>query len=144
VACPFFAPSVRLAAGAAPKGPHAPRLPLGEPYAGVCHAGPSGPFEPSEPVLREFCNRGYARGQCGHFPEGHPADAVRFSVTADDDHGRVRMVYIIEQYHAPLEYGPLEYAGATSGIGNWVGKQPAEPLASQARAFVGSYLSRKE
>jgi hypothetical protein len=135
VACPFFAPSVRLPAGSTFP---APRQPLGDPYAGLCHAVPSAPFEPPEPVLRRFCNCGYARGLCRHFPDSHPADAVRFSVTADHENDHVKLVYIIEQYHAPLEYGPLEYAG-----GIWVGLEPSEPLASQARAFAENYLSRR-
>jgi hypothetical protein len=92
-------------------------LPLGEAYSGVCRAG----GEPSEDQQFELCNHGYARGRCESFPNSSPADAVRFSITCDEP---LRLVYILEKNHAPLEFG--EFA-------------PNQILAAQARAFLSSH-----
>jgi hypothetical protein len=129
VACPFFLPVRRL--GSSGWNPE-PRLPLGDAYGGSCHARASSPFEPPEEIQRDLCNCGYARGRCSHFPDNGAADAVRFSVTGDQD-GRVTLVYILEKDHAPLEHGPLDPA-----------HEAPEPLASQARAFVESYLRQRD
>jgi hypothetical protein len=128
VACPFFLPVRRLGSGGWNP---APRLPLGDAYGGSCQAPASGPFEPSEGVQRELCNCGYARRRCAHFPDNGAVDAVRFSVTTNQD-GRVTLVYILEKDHAPLEHGPLDPA-----------HEAREPLASQARAFVESYQRQR-
>ena len=134
MACPFFLPVGRL--GSNGWNP-APRLPLGEAYGGSCQApagvaeAGGGPFEPPESVQRDLCNCGYARQRCSHFPVDGAADAVRFSVTGYQE-GRVTLVYILEKDHAPVEHGPLDPA-----------REAREPLASQARAFVESYLRQR-
>jgi hypothetical protein len=135
VACPFFLPVRRLASGGWNP---APRLPLGDAYSGSCQADASGPFEPPEEIQRELCNCGYARGRCAHFPENAAADAVRFSVTGDQD-GRVTLIYILEKDHAPMEHGSMEHGSMEHGLMNYA-TGAGEPLASQARAFVESYL----
>ena len=117
MACPYFKPSRRLDAGGWDP---APRLPLGNAWAGECTAGST--WEPPEGVQRETCNCGYARGRCGHFPDDAGADAVRFSMAGE------RLIYILEKDHAPVEHG--ECSDAT---------ELREPLASQARAFRESY-----
>jgi hypothetical protein len=128
VACPFFLPRRRL--GSEGWNP-APRLPLGDAYRGSCLARAGDPFEPPETVQRELCNCGYARQRCTHFPDNGVADAVRFSVTGDQD-GRITLVYILEKDHSPMEHGLMDDA-----------TEAREPLASQARAFVESYLRQR-
>ena len=118
MACPFFKPVRRLDAGGWDP---APRLPLGDPWAGECTAGCA--EQPAESTQREVCNSGYARGRCEHFPSEMEADAVRFSMGADG-----RLIYIIEKDHAPLEHGEIDAA-----------TDPREPLASLARAFRESH-----
>jgi hypothetical protein len=130
VACPFFLPVRRLGSGGWSP---APRLPLGEAYGGSCQAPASGQFEPPEEIQRNLCNCGYARHRCSRFPDRGGADAVRFSVTGDQD-GRVTLIYILEKDHAPVEHGSLDCSTAGYATG------AREPLASQARAFVESYL----
>ena len=110
-----------------------PRMPLGDTYAGMCHV--AAPVERPEDRQRELCNRGYARGQCECFPAGAPADAVRFSVTGEKG-GRIRLVYVFEKDHAPVEYGPLEFEGSLAGA------EGREVLTAQALAFVESYKRR--
>jgi hypothetical protein len=109
-----------------------PRLPLGDHWAGACHARTDDVVEPLELQQREVCNCGYAKGRCDRFPGGDSADAVRFSVL-EDTGGMVRLVYILEKDHAPAGHGTLEFAmpAAHSGSGGL--------LDQQARAFLESY-----
>jgi len=103
------------------------RAPLGAIFEGEC--------ERLGTVVTRFCNFGYARGRCADFPDGPAADAVRFSVAGNTD-GIVRIVWILEKDHAPLEHGFLEYKEST---GAFVA-EPAGVLAAQARVFVENYL----
>ena len=133
MACPYFRPQAPLDSGSWFP---APRLPLGDAYSGTCQARAE-EHAPAEDCLRELCNRGYARGRCERFPPASPGDAVRFSITSEVN-GRLRMVYVIEAAHAPLEHGALEFAIGESRL------DPCLPLLeAQARAFVGSYLRRR-
>lgn len=132
--CPFFLPTHRLDCGAWVR---PPRLPLGDPYAGVCHSDPSAPVEPPEAHQRELCNCGYARYRCAHFPEDAAADAVRFSVV-EDTAGRIELVYVIEKDHAPAEHGRLVYVQDADRL---EGPHTTGLLARQARAFLESRAS---
>jgi hypothetical protein len=116
---------------------HAPRLPLGDAYRGVCHARPHELFDPAEADQRDLCNCGYARDRCGRLPAGAP-DAVRFSVISDAA-GRVRIIWVMEKDHSPGEFGTLEYAEGELSSENF----SATPLLpAQAIAFIRSYLDR--
>ena len=136
MACPFFVPSRRLeiAGWVRP-----PRFPLGDPFAGACHAQPAEVVEPPEARQRDLCNCGYARGRCDRFPGDSAADAVRFSVT-DDSLSRLSVVYVVEKDHAPVEHGALEYAIEDARLD---GPHISEVLIQQARAFLESYLRRR-
>lgn len=92
---------------------------------GECHAAGSVATVPLEPLQRELCNSGYARGLCSRFPSAAAADAVRFSPLPEG-----RLLYILEKDHAPLEHGEIDAA-----------TDPREPLATQARAFLASMRS---
>jgi len=131
MACPFFAPQGKLEPG---PWTHRPRLPLGEACFGFCHSPSGGSFAAPEQHQRELCNCGYARGLCRHFPVSCAADAVRFSVTGDDGGGRLRVVYVLEKDHAPLDHGMLEFPASETA------PPVDELLLRQARAFVESYL----
>jgi hypothetical protein len=61
-----------------------------------------------------LCNRGYARGICERFPPSAPFDAVRFSVL-DETAESPRFVWILEQDHAPAQFGAFEYDAALKG-----------------------------
>ena len=84
-----------------------------------------------------FCNFGYARGSCAEFPAETAVDVVRFSVSGNAD-GIVKVVWIFEKDHAPVEHGLLEYSKST---GAFVA-EPAGVLGAQARIFVENYLRR--
>jgi hypothetical protein len=105
------------------------RAPLGAIFEGECERRGAG-----EPRL---CNFGYARGLCAEFPAASAADAVRFSVSGKAG-GIVKIVWILEKDHAPLEHGSLEYAESTGAFE----VEPSGVLAVQARVFVENYLRR--
>jgi hypothetical protein len=136
VACPFFMPTRTLDRDI---WINPPRLPLGEPYYGTCVARPSELYSAPETVQRDFCNCGYARGECGRFPEDSAADAVRFSIKGDSG-GRLRLVYVVEKDHAPVEHGEMEYDGVRKEL---VNGNMSELLKAQARAFAESYVRRR-
>jgi hypothetical protein len=112
---------------------HAPRLPLGGLYRGICYAGAE-PFQPPKSSQDDLCNCGYARGRCDRLPDG-AADAVRFSKLSDAG-GRLKLVYIVEKNHVPAESGTIEYPLAETRLE----EDPTRLLAVQAQAFVQSYL----
>ena len=134
MACPFFLPESEIGTG---PWTHAPRLPLGAAYAGTCQARPGENFQPPEAHQQEWCNRGYARGVCERFPEGSPADAVRFSITAEEPL-RLRLVYVLEKDHAPAEHGTLEFSVTENAL---VAADVSERLSRQAEAFMRSHLA---
>jgi hypothetical protein len=110
----------------------------GAAFAGVCHAVPDESHQPSPQRQENLCNCGYARGICERFPKDAIADAVRFSVTADEPR-RLSLVYIFEKDHAPAEFGELEYSIVKQTLLSPVANQV---LAIQAEAFIENYLAR--
>jgi hypothetical protein len=103
LACPYFVPREILNDGS---WPHPSRLPLGAGWSGSCCAlGQT--ITPSDTLLREFCNLGYAAA-CPHLPSAREWDAVRFSV-ASSGCGQVTFRYVCELGHAPVEYGNLTF-----------------------------------
>jgi hypothetical protein len=99
-----------------------PRLPLVDPFDGVCEARAE-PWPPDEATLKERCNFGYARGHCPRFPADAPWDAVRFTVRGED---QVR--YVLEREYAPAGHGAVE---TLSGR-----------MAAQAGAFAQAWRRR--
>jgi len=136
MACPYFYPIEPFSDKAWPK---PPRLPLGDPYTGLCCVDPLREWRPEESTLRELCNRGHARKRCPRFPEGDGPDMVRFSVIGDAG-GVVRIYYVVEGNGRPLEHGEIEYLAEsrkfrpnlTDGM-----------LERQAQAYAESYPRRK-
>src|SRR5438270_4405060 len=106
MACPYFYPAGQIA------WPHAPKLPLGDAYNGLCHADPGRPADPDRAALTDCCNLGYARGRCARFPMDAGPDAVRFSVV-DDGEGFIRIYWVREKDHRPFDHGPLDYSRET-------------------------------
>lgn len=118
--CPFFYPTERApsASWAVP-----PRVPLGDEYAGLCHASAE-PFTPDHSTLRNFCNCGYGRGCCACFPSDAKYDAVRFHRI---DSTRVQFIY--EKDGWPVEHGLVD-------------KSSAAILKRQAEEFLAAYARR--
>jgi hypothetical protein len=134
MACPYFHPQRRFDDKTWTK---PPRLPLGDPYYGLCRVDPMRDWSPDEPTLRELCNLGHAR-RCSRFPQGPGADAVRFSVVSDGE-SSLRLFYVREQDHSTLEHGDIECSEA----GEILSGPDDAMLRGQARAYAASYLRRK-
>ncbi len=100
-------------------------------------------MRPPNQLLRRSGNTaiiGYARGHCTHFPTSSDgADAVRFSITNDQD-GAIGLLYILEKDYGPLRHAPLVYDAAA---GDFTGPLESGTLRAQAQQFVRSYLSRR-
>lgn len=109
-------------------------FPLGECWAGLCHADPASPVAPQD---LSHCNFGYARGECVRFPDAPGPDAVRFTVTRDDSAG-VHIYYVMERDHHPFAHGALAYA-----YGSGFEPPPGGLLEGQAVAYVQSFRRRK-
>ena len=122
--CPWFLPVTRFDTD---EWIHAPRLPLGAEFRGVCKARADDPFIPTESEQRELCNCGYARGRCARLPDGS-ADAIRFSAVSE-----VQIVWVVERGHAPAEFGTLAYIDGAIIAPSCAA---APLLTEQAAAFV--------
>lgn len=136
MACPYLEPTERMAESAWPKHP---RLPLGDPYNGICRADPLHSWTPDAETLRERCNLGYARRRCDRFQEGDGTDAYRFAVIGEHD-GTLRIFWVAEREQRPFRDGTLEFSAASGIAGNLQG---TVAFVRQARAYAESYLRRK-
>jgi len=112
-------------------------FPLGDVWAGTCHAAPV-PAVPDESALIR-CNLGYARGTCARLPGGDGPDSIRFSVSCDEG-GLIRLYYVVERDHHPYAHGPLAF---DTGRGEFNDPPSDENLRLQAHAYLSSYLRRK-
>jgi hypothetical protein len=56
-----------------------------------------------------------------------------------DEPKALKLVYILEKGHAPMEFGTVEYAVAEGHLAG----SPSEVIRAQAEAFIRSYLARK-
>ena len=137
MACPYFYPLERL--GLADVWPHPDRLPLGDGFAGACRADPGAEFHPTPEMLRDCCNLGYARGHCPRFVRNGSPDAIRFTISADDQR-MIRVDYAYEQNHRPGCCGSLEYDRQAA-----VFRSPPEDaiLLRQVETYIESYRRRK-
>jgi hypothetical protein len=136
MACPYFFPVDPRSDGGSPQ--HA-MLPLGGAWTGLCRALPGPACQPDEGVVRSLCNLGYARGTCSQFPAGDGPDAVRFTISSDDD-ASLRVYYVFERDHHPYSHGALRYSLALRAF---LDPPPGEIVRRQASAYVESYLRRK-
>jgi len=145
MACPYFMPVERLENGA---WPHPSRLPLGGGWNGHCTAPGHDGEVPAQDVLEKFCNLGYADG-CLRAPVSRAADAVRFAVVAPAEAGRpdsaskntvLRLSYVCERSHRPVDHGVLEFELSTA---QWLRPHDDARIQRMAQCFVESYLQKR-
>ncbi len=113
-------------------------LPLGDVWAGTCHASPI-PAAPDESSLVSFCNLGYARGACTRFQDDDGPDSIRFSISSDEG-GLICLYYVVERDHHPYAHGPLAFDTARR---DFTDPPSDDSLRLQAHAYLSSYLRRK-
>lgn len=125
--------------------PHPSRLPLGGGWRGHCTApGHEGEF-PAQLTLETFCNLGYA-SRCDWTPADRVWDAVRFAVCAPPwrdgssdaaTSGALRLRYVCEKDHRPVESGDLEFDLLHA---TWQSRHNDPRVQKMAECFLDSYL----
>ncbi len=130
--------------------PHPARLPLGGGWTGHCTAPQHENQTPPQHIIEAFCNLGYASG-CAWAPEERPWDAVRFALSAPQKAGGrdkrlaenrshvIRLVYICERNHLPVERGELEFDLQKS---MWLKLHPDACLQTMAECFLKSQIKK--
>jgi hypothetical protein len=134
LACPFFRPTEKFEGG---EWLHPSRLPLGGGWRGVCTASPSEQIVPSNELLRDCCNLGYAHG-CPHLPAERAWDAVRFAVARDCEE-RIVLWYVCEIAHHPAEHGVLEYE---TGASRWTLSHRDHRVQKMAECYLQGYMEK--
>ena len=142
MACPYFMPVEKVENGS---WPHPARLPLGGGWRGHCTAPGHAGELPSESTQERFCNLGYA-SPCSWSPTDRVWDAVRFAVCAPPRRdgsvnaivpGRIlRLCYICEKDHRPVESGDLEFDLFRAA---WQSRHDDPRLQKMAECFLDSY-----
>lgn len=149
MACPYFMPTERIENG---NWPHPGRLPLGCGWSGHCTAPGHEGEAPPQDILEAFCNLGYA-SSCAWAPQQRSWDAVRFAVSArgsaegekalDVERGPariLRMTYVCERDHLPVEHGELRFDLAQAA---WLNPHADVRIQKMAQCFLESYLQKK-
>jgi hypothetical protein len=131
--------------------PHPARLPLGCGWSGHCTAPGHEGQVPQQDVLEAFCNLGYA-SSCQWAPRERVWDAVRFAVTAPSLSDRrkrgdldpvphtIRLGYVCERDHLPVQHGNLEFDLKAS---IWLRRHDDSRVQQMAECFLGSYLKKQ-
>ncbi|MDQ2843456.1 MAG: hypothetical protein M3Y72_20925 [Acidobacteriota bacterium] len=130
--CPFFEPR---SVASEPRDAHS-RVPLLDEYEGVCHAKGE-PFRaPDE--FRSFCNHGYSREKCVHFPSEDSRSCVRFDIVGTS-RGELQLLCLEEHDYTPLRWQVVRCL---------IGSKTIEPelndlcMRAQVLAFCRSYWRR--
>lgn len=142
VACPFFLPIEKLAGGS---WLHAERLPLGSGWRGHCTAPGYEGKVPTQEELTEFCNLGYAEG-CGRLPVDRMWDSVRFGARTLQDGkkgtgGCIRVRYVCERGHRPVEHGELEFNPQEA---RWESRHHDDRVQRMAECFLTGYVEKRK
>ena len=134
MACPYFLPTGLMA----DSGIFQAIVPLGEICVGQCRAREAA-FSPESEFQRDFCNFGYAGHLCARFPGMDAADAIRFTIAADDGNC-VGIRFARERDHLPHSAGSLEFRRQGD---EWRTDASDIFLQAQAKAYLNSYLRRR-
>jgi hypothetical protein len=125
--------------------PHPARLPLGGGWRGHCTAPGHEGESPAESTLERFCNLGYA-DHCEWTPTDRAWDAVRFAVCAPSKRdgssdaivrGTLRLRYVCEKNHRPVESGDLDFDLLRAA---WQSRHGDPRVQKMAECFLDSYL----
>jgi hypothetical protein len=133
---------------------HPARLPLGGGWRGHCTAPGHEGERPEEQILESLCNLGYA-DECRWSPKERAWDALRFAVAVSPVTDQqvqaarsgsavpariLRLHYVCERNHLPVEHGDLEYDLART---IWLRRHDDPRLQKMAECFLDSYLKKK-
>ena len=113
------------------------RLPLLQEHAGLCRAGKE-PLEAPPAMRFRYCNHGYSRGICEHFPGTETRSCLRYQLTRFTG-TEFEIEIIEEQDYAPAAWRAVKYS---------VGEDRLDPeiqdccIRAQVVAFCRAYLGR--
>lgn len=113
------------------------RLPLIEEHEGLCRATAE-PFEAPAALRMRYCNHGYSRGACEHFPNTETRSAFRYHLTYLTE-TELEITVIEEQDYAPAAWRILKYSSEPERL---------EPeiedccMRAQVLALCHAYLNR--
>ena len=130
--CPYFEPRHTVS----PEHVNA-RLPLIDEHEGLCHADGE-PFEAPATMRFRYCNHGYSRGACEHFPGTETRSCLRYQLTRLTG-TEFEIAIIEEQDYAPTGWCIVKYS---------IDQERLEPeiqdccIRAQVVAFCRAYLSR--
>lgn len=102
--CPYFEPQ-RVVASAKQT---SARLPLIQEHDGLCRAG-SDPVEAPGDMRFRYCNHGYSRGACQHFPPHETRSAFRYQLLGQTE-SELEVLIIEEQNYAPAGWRIVKYS----------------------------------
>jgi hypothetical protein len=132
--CPYFEP---IALACPPARANA-RLPLIGEFTGLCHAAGSTIAAPLEVVSR-YCNQGYSRGSCAHFPPAEIRASLRYSIVRETA-AELDVICIEEADFRPLNWYAIHYQISDGSV------LPATVdsiVRAQAAAFCREYVRRR-
>ncbi len=130
--CPYFEPRHTVSS----QYPNA-RLPLLQEHAGFCHAG-NEPLETPLAMRFRYCNQGYSRGACEHFPSAETRSCLRYQLNRLTG-TEFEIAIIEEQDYAPTAWRVVKYS---------MEQERLEPeiqdccIRAQVVAFCRAYLVR--
>src|SRR6185437_10168886 len=131
--CPYFEPQRVVASGQQTNA----RLPLIQEHDGLCRAGPE-PIEAPAEMRFRYCNHGYSRGACRHFPSHEIRSSLRYELLRRTE-TELEVMIIEEQNYAPAGWRIVRYSTGSE----MVTPEVDEPcLRAQVVAFCRTYLSR--
>jgi hypothetical protein len=102
--CPYFEPQ-RVVASAQHT---SARLPLIQEHEGLCRASPE-PVEAPAALRFRYCNHGYSRGACQHFPPHEIRSALRYQLLGQTE-SELEVLIIEEQDYAPAAWRIVKYS----------------------------------
>src|SRR5262249_47830045 len=122
-------------------------------WKGHCTAPGHEQQTPSQDILEAFCNLGYA-SSCAWAPAQRLWDSVRFAViaplaqdariksaiTPDEPARTLRLTYVCERDHRPVEHGELVFDVAAN---SWLKLHTDARIQKMAECFLESYLKKK-
>jgi hypothetical protein len=131
--CPYFEPQRVVPPGQQTNA----RLPLIQEHDGLCRAGAE-PMEAPAAMRFRYCNHGYSRGACRHFPSHEIRSSLRYELLGRTE-TELEVMIIEEQDYAPAAWRIVKYSAASE----LVSPELHEPcLRAQVLAFCRSFLSR--
>jgi len=113
------------------------RLPLLQEHEGLCRAEAE-PFEAPAAMRFRYCNHGYSRGACGHFPSHEKRSALRYQLRPITE-TEFEVMVIEERDYAPGDWCVVKYS---------TGHELLEPeiqdpcVRAQVLALCRTYLNR--